>query len=130
MFALLAQGTAIVCFPGRQSDAVAHCLGRLHNDATRRLDQYALLQDPQRKLRLARLLLQRKLHAQERALHTWLQRGQGNRSVLLRALQEMRKVHRWRSPGQSQQPKFEAVPLGVYTEYVGATPGSRGRGHF
>ncbi len=88
LLALLAQGTAVVCFSGRQSDAVVQCLGKDHNDATRRLAQYALLQDPERKLRLARLLLQRKLHTQGRALRFWLRQEHGKRQSLLHALRE------------------------------------------
>ncbi len=88
LLALLAQGTAVICFSGRQSEPVVQCLGSAQGDATRRLAQYALLHDPERKLRLARLLLRGKLRAQEGALRRWLWNAQGQRRLVQAALAE------------------------------------------
>jgi CRISPR-associated protein Cas1 len=85
LLALARAGTEVICFGGRGGETMVQCLGPVHKDGQRRLAQYQLLSDPEKRRHLARLVLHGKLHGAARSMACWLRTSAGNRSLLLRA---------------------------------------------
>ncbi|MGK9451791.1 CRISPR-associated endonuclease Cas1 [Acidithiobacillus caldus] len=86
LLALAKAGIEVVCLGGQNSQEAVHCLGPQSGDGERRLAQYAVVQNPARRLALARLVVQAKLRAQGLALRSWYRSRLGGTRQIRQAI--------------------------------------------
>ena len=90
--ALTEAGAGVLALSGRQSRRLAICVGRPHNDAVRRIGQFATYLDPAAKASWSRNIVAAKIESQQRLLQRALRQRPDKRRPLTRSLGQIEGV--------------------------------------
>jgi len=88
------RGIGLTLISGRKGEKVAHVIGHLHNDATRRLAQYRAYHNTQARLELARRTVMAKLANQQRFVQALIRQRPDQRMALTKAQKGIAKIRK------------------------------------